>query len=177
ALDQTEPHGVFGDDEYDRAGRGCRCCSEYCGETSTRNDGADPSANQFGGQLGQPIELIFCPAKEKRNVVAFDIAGLAKTLAKPAQTVRHRVGQPRVEESNHRHRRLLRTRGDWPRTRRAAEQRHELASSHSIRSSASNGIELGTSMRSALDVCMLITNSNLVDCNPGRSAGFAPLRI
>src|SRR6476659_4651394 len=50
----------------------------------------------------------------------------------------------------------------------------KLPSHHSITSSASNWIELGTSMPSALAVCMLITNSNLVDCNTGRSAGFAP---
>jgi hypothetical protein len=49
--------------------------------------------------------------------------------------------------------------------------------SYSISSSASNWIELGTSMPSALAVCRLMANSNLVDRNTGRSAGFAPLRI
>src|SRR5262249_79639 len=71
---------------------------------------------------------------------------------------------------------LLRARSDGPRDRRAAEQRDELPPSHSISSSARNWIELGTSMPSALAVCMLITNSNFVDCKTGRSAGFAPLR-
>src|SRR5262245_47235987 len=70
----------------------------------------------------------------------------------------------------------LRPRRERPHRRRAADQRDELAPSHSISSSASNWIELGTSMPSALAVCMLITNSNLVDCKTGRSAGFAPLR-
>src|SRR5213083_1041351 len=37
-------------------------------------------------------------------------------------------------------------------------------------------MELGTSRPSARAVCRLITNSNLVDCKTGRSAGFAPLR-
>jgi hypothetical protein len=60
---------------------------------------------------------------------------------------------------------------------RAAEQHDELAPHHSMSSSASNWIELGTSTPSALAVCMLMTNSNLVDCKTGRSAGFAPLRI
>src|SRR6516164_6933341 len=60
---------------------------------------------------------------------------------------------------------------------RPAEQRDELAPLHSITSSASNWIELGTSMPSALAVCALMTNSNLVDCKTGRSAGLAPLRI
>src|SRR3989442_15415787 len=53
----------------------------------------------------------------------------------------------------------------------------DLPSHHSITSSASNWIELGTSIPSALAVCMLITNSNLVDCKTGRPAGLAPLRI
>src|SRR5262249_30596074 len=48
---------------------------------------------------------------------------------------------------------------------------------YSITSSASNWIELGTSMPSALAVRTLMTNSNLLDCKTGRSAGFAPLRI
>src|SRR5262245_9591172 len=48
---------------------------------------------------------------------------------------------------------------------------------HSITSSASNCIELGTSMPSALAACKLMTNSNLVDCATGRSVGFSPLRI
>src|SRR5204862_1810299 len=48
---------------------------------------------------------------------------------------------------------------------------------YSMTSSASNWSELGTSMPSALAVCRLMTNSNLVDCKTGKSAGFAPLRI
>jgi hypothetical protein len=35
----------------------------------------------------------------------------------------------------------------------------------------------GTSMPSAFAVLRLITNSNLVDCTTGNSAGFAPLRM
>src|SRR2546425_1123084 len=73
--------------------------------------------------------------------------------------------------------RLLPARRKRPRGCRAAEKRDELAASHSITSSASNCRELGTSRPSALAVCRLITNSNLVDCKTGRSAGFAPLRI
>ena len=41
-----------------------------------------------------------------------------------------------IEESDHRHRRPLRARRERPRGRRAAEQRDELAASHSITSSA-----------------------------------------
>src|SRR5262245_31497207 len=61
--------------------------------------------------------------------------------------------------------------------RRVAHKRDELAAPHSMISSASNCRELGTSRPSALAVCMLMTNSHLVDCKTGKSAGFAPLRI
>src|SRR5262249_47476445 len=80
-------------------------------------------------QLRQPIELIFSPAIKKRDVVALYVAGLAKTLAKPAQTVPHRVGQPCVEEANHRHRRLLRARRERPRSCRPAKRGQEFPSS------------------------------------------------
>src|SRR5215471_10384946 len=53
----------------------------------------------------------------------------------------------------------------------------DIARCYSITSSASNCRELGTSMPSALAVCRLMTNSNLVDCMTGRSAGLAPFRI
>ena len=48
---------------------------------------------------------------------------------------------------------------------------------YSITSSASNCSALGTSRPSNLAACALMTNSNLVDCTTGRSAGFAPFRI
>jgi hypothetical protein len=48
---------------------------------------------------------------------------------------------------------------------------------HSIISSARADNVGGTSMPSAFAVLRLITNSNLVDCTIGRSAGLAPLSI
>src|SRR3954464_2781321 len=48
---------------------------------------------------------------------------------------------------------------------------------HSITSSASSSIELGTTRSRVLAALRLITNSNLVGCKTGRSAGLAPLRI
>ena len=48
---------------------------------------------------------------------------------------------------------------------------------HSITLSALSRIESGNLVPSAFAALMLITNSNLVGCSMGRSAGFAPLRI
>src|SRR5262249_10967025 len=71
---------------------------------------------------------------------------------------------------------LLRARRQWPRRRRAAEQRDELAAPyHSITSSARASSVSGTTRPSALAVLRLTTSSNLVGCSMGRSAGFAPL--
>ena len=53
---------------------------------------------------------------------------------------------------------------------------HSFAPPHSITSSASASSVAGTSRPNASAVCELITNSNLVACMIGRSAGFSPLR-
>src|SRR5262245_50332158 len=64
-----------------------------------------------------------------------------------------------------------------PRSRRAAEQRDELASPHSITSSARASMVGGMMMPSSFAVLRLMTNSNFTACWTGRSDGFAPFRI
>ena len=71
---------------------------------------------------------------------------------------------------------LLRAHRQRPR-RRAGNKRDELAPLHSITSSARASTAGRISKPSAFAVLRLITNSNLVDCITGRSAGFSPLRI
>src|SRR5262249_45328231 len=72
---------------------------------------------------------------------------------------------------------LLRARRERPCRRHAAEERDELASPHSITSSAVASRVGGTVRPSILAVWALMTSSNLLDCTTGSSAGFAPLRI
>src|SRR5262249_33660631 len=72
---------------------------------------------------------------------------------------------------------LLRTRRERPSSRRAAEERDELAALHSITSSAATSSLSGTEMPSILAVSTLMTSSNLLDCTTGKSAGLAPLRM
>src|SRR5262245_187275 len=82
-----------------------------------------------------------------------------------------------TQNSDYRHRRLLRFRDERPR-RRASEQRDELAApDHSITSSARASSDGGTSRPSALAVFRLITSSYLVGACTGRSAGLSPLRM
>ena len=73
--------------------------------------------------------------------------------------------------------RLLRTHVERPRSRRAAEQRDELAPFHSITSSAVPSNVAGTSSPRTLAVCRLMTNSNFAARITGSSAGFSPLRM
>ena len=63
-----------------------------------RRDHGDLSANQFGRQRRQPVELILGPAVIDRHVLALDIAGVFQALAKCAQLVRHRIGRSWARE-------------------------------------------------------------------------------
>src|SRR3954452_435338 len=60
---------------------------------------------------------------------------------------------------------------------RTTEQRDEVAAYHSITSSARASSLSGTWRPSALAVFKLMTNSNLVGCLTGSSAGFSPSRM
>src|SRR5215472_7231468 len=68
-------------------------------------------------------------------------------------------------------------RRERPAKRRAAEEGDELASFHSITSSARNVTDGGIVRFSAFAAFMSIKSSNLAGCSTGRSAGFAPLKI
>src|SRR5262252_6226146 len=111
------------------------------------------------------------------DILTFEIARLIKSLAKRGKVGGRFRRRPRAQEPDDQCRRLLRMRRERPR-RRAAEQRDEMAAgAHSITSSARASKIRDRSRPSALAALRLITNSNLVPCWTGKSAGFAPLRI
>ena len=89
------------------------------------------------------------------------------------------LGRYGVEIPDDRQPALLRPRHEWPGSRRADEKRDEVAAleAHSITSSASNCIALGTESPKSFAVLRLMMNSNLVERCTGRSVGFSPLRI
>src|SRR5439155_9639066 len=80
----------------------------------------------------QSIELILGPAVFDGHVLALDVAAILQAIAKCAQTVRHPVRRSGVKKPDHRHHRLLRTRHERPRDRRAAKERYELAPPHEL---------------------------------------------
>src|SRR5262249_8356631 len=89
------------------------------------------AANQIGRQRGQSVILAFCPAILDRGVLPFDVASFLQPLAKRADERRKSPCRCTVEETDHRHRRLLRARREWPR-RGAAQKRDEVASLHCL---------------------------------------------
>src|SRR5262245_7361762 len=118
--------------------------------------------------IGQPAGI----AIVEGNVLAFQVAEIA-------QAVPERIPDGRVvDDANTRNLRgLLRRCRKRPCDRRTTEQRDEVASSHSITSSARASSVGGTSRPSAFAVLRLITSSYLVGACTGRSAGFSPLRM
>src|SRR5450759_5124293 len=120
--------------------------------------------------------MIFRPAVFNLHILAVDISAYLQALHEGGHELRIPVRRTDVEEPNHRHRWLLRARCKRPRSR-AAEKRNELASPHSITSSARARSIGGTVRPSAFAVLRLITSSNLVGCWTGSSPGLAPLRI
>src|SRR5262249_169325 len=150
-------------------GRECRRCEVW------RDDDGYPAADQIGRQFRQPIIVIVRPEVFDGHVLALDIASFAEPFSECCDKICAPFGRTTEEKPDHWPRRLLRVRRDRPRSR-AAEQRDELASPHSITSSARASSVGGTVRPSALAVVRFTTKSNLVGCSTGISAGFAPRR-
>ena len=115
-------------------------------------------------------------AQRYSTAMALDIAVVAKP--KPPGLYLGRISNRvrTTEKSDHRHCRILCARRERP-CCRATDYRDELAPPHSITSSAMESTLSGMVRPSALAVVRLMTNSNLVVCSTGRSAGLAPFRI
>src|SRR5262249_39020899 len=121
--------------------------------------------------------LIIRPAILDCDVLAFYESSRIEALAKRVDKVRRAGSCCGSQKSDHRYGGLLRARRERPRRRRTAEQRDERAPLHSITSSARPSSGSGTVRPSASAVFALMTNSNLVGCTTGRSAGLSPLSI
>src|SRR5262249_27451564 len=166
-----------GEDDHERDRCGRRLGDKHSLRGGHAGDDRDLTADEVGYERREPIALRPGKVVLDRHIAALDKAGLGETLTERRQkSVRSHPGRPAVEKPDHGHRLLLRARRERPR-HRAAEQSDELASLHSITSSARASSVAGTSRPKALAVLRLITSSNLVDCTTGRSAGFMPLSI
>ena len=95
-----------------------------------RGDHGHLSADQIGHQRRQAIVLALQPVVLDRHVLAFDVAGFVEAFAERGHKARGGIGRPVSDKPDHRHRRLLRARGERPCTAAAAKKRDELASLH-----------------------------------------------
>ena len=79
------------------------------------HDHINLAADEIGGQCGQPIIVALRPAVFHRQVLSLDIAGFAQSLLERGHK-RHPGGRcaASAEEADHRHRLLLRVRGERP---------------------------------------------------------------
>src|SRR5262249_7930693 len=130
---------------------------------------------QFGSQRRKSLKATIGRQIFDRDIAAFDIAELLEALPDRAELAIIEVGA--CQQTDQRYCSLLRAHRERPRTRRAAEQRGELAPPHSIPSSARASSVGGISRPSAFAVFKLMTSSYFVGCCTGRSAAFSPLRM
>jgi len=95
-----------------------------------------PASGELLRHRGQPVVLAVREAIFDRHVAPLHEAELFQPSPERGQSRRVPSRRQAAEIADHRHRRLLRGRREWPRGRRAAEERYELAPLHSITSSA-----------------------------------------
>jgi hypothetical protein len=113
------------EDDGDRGGRRLGGASRNSAPGS-RNHRHTPG-NQIGNKRRQAVDLTLRVAIFDRDVAAFDVADLAQAAPERLHQLHRVVRRSRLDESNHRHRRLLRARRERPRGR-AADERHQGAS-------------------------------------------------
>src|SRR6516165_7310250 len=176
ACDEAKVDWVAGDREDDGNGCACRLGGERSDGATDGDNDSRLAASQLRCERRQSIVLLVRPREVAHHVTAFDVTGFAQAAPKLDQAPNVGLLGPAAEKADHGHRRLLRARREGPRGR-AAEQRDEVPSFHSITSSARSRNASGIVRPSALAVVKLMARSNLVGCSTGISPGFAPRRI
>jgi len=123
-------------DDEDRRGRAFR--RQRRRDSGARCNHVDLAADEVGGQCGQPIVPILCPAVFDRHILSFDIAGFAQALAERGYIWRIRAGRGAAQKADHRHRLLLRA-GDERPGGSAAQKGDEMPSLHEVLASLVRG--------------------------------------
>src|SRR5262249_14559256 len=146
------------------------------GDSASSNNDRDLAAYEIRRKLAHPFDPAVGPPVVDSNVSSVNEPYFGETAAKCVHVVRPGRSRDAVNRAYDRDC-LLRASGQRPRCRRAAELRDEIAPPHSITLSARARSVGGTSMSSALAVCILTMNSNVVARITGISAGTAPCRM
>src|SRR5262249_10729092 len=175
-LDQLHTHRVGNGHEYDW---------DFCGGIPQKgcpggghHQDIDIEGDEFGRHGPEALGLLVGETVFEDDVATVDVAELGEAFDYGFDIRRFLFTASRMPEKadTRNPSALLRARRERPR-RRAAEQRDEFASPHSITSSARASSDGGTVRPSTLAAWALMTSSNFVDCTTGRSAGFVPLRM
>src|SRR5262249_31901740 len=101
---------------------------------ANRSDNGDATADEVGHERRQAVVFAVQPMILHRHVLALYVAGFGEAFTERACMARGAIERPTADKADHRHR-LLRARRERPRSR-AAEKRDEIATLHSITSSA-----------------------------------------
>ncbi len=160
AADQPVHDRIAASPEYDRHRRGGGLGRER--RIDIRDNDRHRQADQLGDQTRQAVQLIVGVAVFNRDVLAFVEPRRCEALTEARDHGRGRRKRRTAQKPDYRHSRLLRPRRQRPRSRRAAKQRDEFATLHSMTSSARASTVSGTVRPSALAVLRLITSSYLV---------------
>src|SRR5262249_9776285 len=174
AFNEAQSDRIGGCDEDNRYFAG-RLLYRIQGANPVDQDRVRPRAHQVRRARTNVIEVGAAPSHVDLEVAPIRPAELLQPSPKsrqPKLALQIVAGADQDADSP---RALLPVRYQRPRRRRAADERDELAPPHSITSSARASSDAGTSMPSALAICMLMTSSNLVARKIGRLAGFSPL--
>src|SRR5262249_60192636 len=128
--------------------------------SSGRYDNSHLALDQISRQFRQSVVLAFSRTVLNRDVLPLRITSFLQALTECTHQVHGAFNRRAPEEPNHRHRRLLRAPRERPCSRRAAEQRDEVAPpNHSITSSARARKDSGIVRPTAFAALTLTTSS------------------
>ena len=134
--------------------------------------------DEFSHELGETLVASLRPPILNRDITTFDPTKFAQSLHKsgcPLPLARRRTLSKKPDSRHFAC--LLRPRRERQRRSRTAEQRDELATDHSITSSARASSDGGRVRVRALAVTRFMTRSNFVGCSTGIAPGLVPRKI
>src|SRR5215468_3033964 len=170
AIDDTRAYRISHGREHD--GQSAAEMLQSChGYGAAGQDDVGREREQFRGIFCAPVGVVLGPADVDPHITSNIPAQFLQALVERCKSIlTFRVVRSPVHEDTNSPRTfwLLRPRCERPRCR-AAEQRDELAPSHSITSSAMASSDGGTVRPSILAVSTLMASSSFDDCTTGSS--------
>jgi hypothetical protein len=104
--------------------------AKVAGVLPGRGNHVDAAADKIGRHGRQSIVMVFGPAVVDRHGPAINKAGLIQALMKGRKRTRERPARSAVQETDHRHRRLLCVCRERQARRRASDKGDKFASFH-----------------------------------------------